>query len=116
MHVNMTQMGDILRSAREAKELTQSTLAEHIGASVRTIIAIEKNQRNPTYDVLYRLIHTLDISADLIFYPDPTPLTTEQDQLVRELLACDERERRIVMLTLQSLIRALRQDKPEKQD
>jgi len=116
LHMGMTRMGNILRSAREAKELTQASLAENIDVSIRTIIAIEKDQRNPTYDVLYRLVHALDISADLIFYPDHSPFTTEQDQFIRELLACDEKEQRIAVSTLRSLIRALRQDEPEKQD
>jgi transcriptional regulator with XRE-family HTH domain len=109
----MTQMGGILRSAREAKGMTQAALAERIDVSIRTIIAIEKNKRNPTYDVLYRLIHALDISADRVFDTGLAPLTTEQDQLIRELSACDEKEQRIVTATLQSLIRALRQGEPE---
>jgi transcriptional regulator with XRE-family HTH domain len=106
-------MGNVIRSAREAKGLTQAALAERIDVSIRTIIAIEKNQRNPTYEVLYRLVHTLDISADLIFYPDHAPLTTEQDQFMRELLACDDKAQRVVLTTLRSLIRALREDEPE---
>jgi len=106
----MTQMGSILRNARESKGLTQAALAESIDVSIRTIIAIEKNQRNPTYEVLYRLVHTLDISADLIFYTDHNPFRTEQDQLMRELSVCDEKEQRIVISTLRNLIQALRQD------
>jgi transcriptional regulator with XRE-family HTH domain len=106
----MTQMGSIIRSAREAKELTQASLAEKIDVSIRTIIAIEKNQRNPTYEVLYRLVRTLDISADLIFNPEQAHLSPEQDQLVRELLACGEKEQRIAMATLRSLIKALKQE------
>jgi len=115
LHKSMTRMGGILRSAREAKELTQESLAERIGASTRTIIAIEKNQRNLTCDMLYRLIHELDVSADLIFRPDDAPLATEQDQFIREFLDCEENEQRILISTLRSLIRALRQDVPEKQ-
>jgi len=107
----MTRMGSVLRSAREAKKFTQAELAEKVDASTRTIIAIEKDKRNPTFEVLLRLVHTLEISADLIFYPDSAPLTTEQDQIVRELLACNDREQRIIIPTLQSLIRALRQEK-----
>jgi len=109
-------MGAVLRNAREAKGLTQAALAERVDVSIRTIIAIEKNQRNPTYEVLYRLVHTLDISADLIFYPDQSPLTAEQDQFMRELLACNEKEQRVVMTSLQSLIRALREDEHENQE
>jgi transcriptional regulator with XRE-family HTH domain len=105
----MMNMGSVLRSAREAKNLTQEELAEMIDASTRTIIAIERNQRNPTYEVLYRLIHTLDISADLIFRPESSPLTMEQDQVIRELLACEGRTQSIAIQTLRSLIRALRQ-------
>lgn len=115
MHDNMTAIGNIMRSAREAKGLTQAALAERIGVSNRTIIAIEKNKRNPTYEVLYRLVHALDISADLIFFPNHVSLSTEQTQFFREYMACDEKERRILMTTLRSLMQALRQDEPEKQ-
>lgn len=107
MHTDMMSMGNVLRNAREAKNLTQSELAEMIGASTRTILAIEKNQRNPTYEVLYNLIHTLDISADLIFRPESAPLTVEQDQIIRELLACDDRAKDVAFQTLRSLVRAL---------
>lgn len=115
MHINVTQMGDIVRSARETKELSQAALAEMIDVSTRTIIAIEKNKRNPTYEVVYRLVHALDISADLIFFPNRTPYTQEQDQFIRELLSSDKREQKIAITTLRSLLRALRQDGPEKQ-
>jgi transcriptional regulator with XRE-family HTH domain len=112
----MTQMGSILRNAREAKGLTQASLAEQIDVSIRTIVAIENNQRNPTYDVLFRLVRTLGISADQIFYPDAATLTTEQDQLIRELLACDKRAQKIIMPTLQSLVRAIRHDEETQQN
>jgi len=109
----MMNIGSILRKAREAKNLTQEELAEKIDASARTIIAIEKNQRNPTYEVLYKLIHTLDISSELIFRPESAPLTSGQDQFIRELLACDMREQSIVICTARSLIMALRESKSE---
>jgi transcriptional regulator with XRE-family HTH domain len=110
----MMPMGDIMRSAREAKGLSQAALAEQIDVSTRTIIAIEKNKRNPTYAVFCRLVYALDISADLIIYPDRVPYTAEQGQFIRELLACDERDQKIAITTTRSLLRALRQDEPEK--
>jgi len=109
-------IGDIVRSAREAKCLSQTALAKEIAVSKQTVIAVEKNQRNPTYEVFCRLIHALDISADLIISPDRATYTVEQEQLFRELLACGEREQKIAIATLRSLLRALRQDEPEKQD
>ena len=110
LQISITRMGDTLRSAREAKGMSQALLAEHIGVSTRTIIAIEKNQRNPTFEVLYQLVRTLDISADLIFYHDQSPLTAEQGQFIRDLSACDGKEQRVVFSTLRSLILALRQN------
>ena len=109
MHIDKTKLGDIIRSARESKGLSQAALADKIRVSTRTIIAIEKNQRNPTFEVLYQLVHALDVSANQIFYPDQETLTTEQDQFIREFLACNANEQRIALATLQSLIRALRQ-------
>jgi DNA-binding XRE family transcriptional regulator len=103
-------MGNTLRSAREEKGLTQAQLAKAADVSLRTIIAIEKGDRNPTFEVLFPLIHALGISADQIFYPDAAPLTAEQDQFMRDLLDCDEKTQRIVIPTLRSLTWALRQD------
>ena len=107
LHDSMTRMGEVLRNAREAKGLTQAALAEMIGASTRTIIAIEKNKRNPTCDVLYRLIRILDISADSLFRPDKTTLTPEQEQFFNEFLSCNQREQQVVLQTMRCLMRSL---------
>lgn len=104
----MTQMGTIVRNARETKDLSQAALAKMIGVSTRTIIAVEKNQRYPSFEVFYRLVHALDISADLIIYPDRVPSTVEQEQVIRELLSCGDREQKIAIDTLRTLLRALR--------
>jgi len=115
MHIKVTWMGDIVRSAREARGLTQAALAKEIAVSKRTVVALENNQRKPTYEIFCRLIHALNISADLIVNPDRATYTAEHEQLFREWLACGEREQKIVIITLRSLLRALRQDEPEKQ-
>ena len=109
-------MGNTLRSAREEKGLTQAQLAIAADVSLRTIIAIEKGGRNPTFEVLFPIIHALGISADQIFCPDAAPLTAAQDQFMRELLSCDEIAQRVVISTLRSLIIALRQENPENVD
>ena len=114
MHNNMTPIGSIIRGAREAKGLSQAALAEKIDASTRTIIAVENDQRYPTYEILHRLVHVLDISTDLLFWPERASYTPEQDQAIKEFLACSEWEQRIVMENMRSLIRALRKDESEK--
>jgi transcriptional regulator with XRE-family HTH domain len=111
MSAEMPQIGGIVRSAREAMELTQSELAKKIAVSKQTIIAVENNQRYPSFEVFYRLVHALDISADLIVFPHRMTYTLEQEQFIRELFSRDERDQRI----FHYLLRALRQDVPEKQ-
>lgn len=110
MHNDVTRMGDVIRHAREAKNMTQAVLAEKTESSIRTIIAVENDKRYPTYEIFYRIIHALDISADLVFYPDKVPYTLEQDQMIRKFLSCGESEQKIVMATVHALIHVLRKN------
>ena len=98
-------MGDVIRYARENKEMTQAVLADKVGTTTRTIIAIEKGKRNPTHDVLSRIINVLDISADSIFCQDAKPLSVEQDQFVHEFTSCDERRQRVIMAAVRAMIK-----------
>ena len=116
MHTEVTPIGSIMRDARKAKGWSQEELAEYIGVAKKTILAVENNKRFPSFDVLWKLVHALDISSDLILCPDRVPLTGELDQLINELRACNDREQRFVIETIQGLLRALRHDEPEKQD
>ena len=97
MHNDMKLMGRVIRDAREMKHITQTALADKIEVSHRTIIAIENGKRNPTFEVLYRLIHALDIPADLIFRPNDISNTPAQEQFICEYLNATEQEQRIAM-------------------
>ena len=104
----MKHMGSTIRRARENKMITQAALAEKIDVSLRTIIAIENGKRNPTFDVLYRLIQLLDIPADLIFRPDNLSNTQDQEQFIREYLTATKQEQRIVSSAARSIWQELR--------
>jgi len=108
MHNDMKLMGSVIRKAREGKSMTQAGLAEKIDASIRTIIAIENGKRNPTFDVLYRLVHTLDIPTDLIFRPGDTPNTPEQEQFIREFLNAAEVEQQMAVTLSRDAWRVMR--------
>ncbi len=114
MSADIPQIGGIVRSAREAMGLTQSELAKRISASKHTILMVENNQRYPSFQIFYRLVHALDISSDLIVYPRKTTCTLEQEQIIRELLGSDDRTQEIAFKLLHCLLRTLRQDVPEK--
>ena len=111
MHYDMKHMGRVVRKAREDKGLTQAALAEQIEVSLRTIIAIENGKCNPTFEVLYRLVHALDIPADLIFRPDAIPNTQEQELFICEYLNAAEQEQRVAMSAVRNIWRELRENK-----
>lgn len=97
-------MGDLIRKARESKEMTQVAFADAIGATTRTVIDIEKGKRNPTHEVLGRIINVLNIPADMIFRPDiPTP-SVEQNQFFQEYLSCNQGQQRVIMATVRAMI------------
>jgi len=62
--------GSVVKSARQAKGLTQSQLAESLNITPRYLKAIENSGRKPSYDLLVRIIRELEIPADEIFYPE----------------------------------------------
>ena len=62
--------GLILKTARERAGITVEALAEMADVSERYIYRIENEGKKPSYDVLYHLIRALDLSPDLLFYPE----------------------------------------------
>lgn len=110
MQDDMISIGSILRAARDSKEMTQAALAEATGVDPRTVMDIENDKRFPTYEVFYKIIRILNISADQIFWPDRAKATPEQEQLINEFLECSEWEQAIIMKTMRMLMRALREE------
>ena len=83
---NIDMLGSIIKSARKTKKLTREQLSELIHITPRYLMSIENENKKPSYDVLFRLIHELCISADTIFYPQPDSNNTELEQLSRTSL------------------------------
>jgi len=114
MHDNVMKMGGIIRAAREAKGMTQAALAKATDTAVRTIIDIENDKRHPTYEVFYKIIRVLDFSADHIFWPEKVPCTPEQEQLIRAIQSCNERDQMVFMEIAWAYIQALQREKGAK--
>jgi putative transcriptional regulator len=111
MFADIPQIGGIVRSARESMGLSQSELAKKTGVSKQTVHAVESNQWRPKYEMFYRLVHVLNVSADLFIYSDRAETTPEQEQFIQEMLSCSEHERRVIL----SLLRTRRHDEPERE-
>jgi DNA-binding XRE family transcriptional regulator len=97
MHNDMKHVGRIIQTARTTKGITQATLADAIGTSLRTVIAIENGQRNPTFETIANIIQVLSIPSDLIFRPNRISRTPVQEQFIQEFLDADERNQSLSM-------------------
>lgn len=103
--------GFILKTARERAGITVEALAEMADVSERYIYRIENEGKKPSYDVLYHLIRALDLSPDLLFYPEKQSENPEVEQLIHMLYKCDPRALDIIKATATALINTA----PEKQ-
>ena len=62
-------IGNNVRKFRFLKdELTQKELAQEVGVSRQTIVAIEKGQYSPTLELCLKLSLVFDVSVDELFY------------------------------------------------
>jgi putative transcriptional regulator len=59
-----------LRFARD--EMTQADLAQRIGVTRQTIIAIEQGRYSPSLEMAFQIAHAFDVPLDEVFqYQDP---------------------------------------------
>jgi transcriptional regulator with XRE-family HTH domain len=104
VHTDKHSLGAIVKAARLKSGITQETLAERVGIGLRHIMGIENEGNSPSYEVLYKLIRELNISADSIFYPDKPKSSFQIDSLVRLISTCDERSLNIICATAQAVL------------
>jgi putative transcriptional regulator len=62
------EIGNRLRLARVAKDLTQQELADLVGVTRQTIGLIEANKYNPTLKLCLMLAHVTDKTLDELFW------------------------------------------------
>ncbi len=101
---NIDKLGGVLKTARIEKELTREQLAEIINITPRYLMSIENENKKPSYDVLFRFVRQLGLSADTLFYPENQHVNTKVEHLVRLLYLCDDRDLNIVSATIKALL------------
>jgi putative transcriptional regulator len=57
-----------LKVFRAINDLTQEALAEKVGVSRQTVIAIESNKYNPSLDLAFKLARLFDVAIEEIFF------------------------------------------------
>ncbi len=104
MHSYTETLGQAIKKARKRNNLTIEALADRVDVSERYLYRIENENKKPSYDVLYKLIRCLSISADSIFYPEKPTKESEIEDLVRMLHNCNERDIEIIKATVKAMI------------
>ena len=72
--VKPTQItNDIRRLRFERGEMTQAELAERIGVTRQTVIAIEQGRYSPSLEMAFQIANALGVPLDAVFqYPQQT--------------------------------------------
>lgn len=70
--VKPTRVTNTIRALRFAKdEMTQADLADRVGVTRQTIIAIEQGKYSPTLEMAFQLARVFGVPLDEVFqYPD----------------------------------------------
>jgi putative transcriptional regulator len=71
--VKPTRVTNSIRALRFAHgEMTQAQLAEHIGVTRQTVIAIEQGRYSPSLEMAFRIARVFGVPLDEVFqYPEP---------------------------------------------
>jgi putative transcriptional regulator len=67
----MNVMKAKLKVFRAMRDLTQEALANEIGVTRQTVIAIEKGKYNPSLELAFKLARYFDTSIEDIFIYEP---------------------------------------------
>lgn len=78
--VKPTAVTNSIRSLRFARgEMTQAELADRVGASRQTIIAIEQGRYSPSLEMAFQIAQALGAPLDDVFQYPTTHPTTQED-------------------------------------
>ena len=102
--IDISYMGPVFKSARLSAHLTQEEVAERIGVTTRYIMALENENKHPSVDNLLKLVHTLNIPADAILYPERNTLDNDEEWLIRTFCMLSLRDKMILRATMQEML------------
>lgn len=100
-------LGNCIRTARIACNLTQQELADQSNVAIKTVQMIEKGQMNPSYEILYPLIKRLGISANTLFNPEISDTDQNIQRFIGKFQSCSSENRQILLNTLDYLAEQL---------
>lgn len=102
--IETDMLGAIIKAARKSRGHTREQLAEQLHITPRYLMSIENENQKPSYDVLFRLIRELGISADSVFYPERESNNSEVENLIRLIYQCNKRDIEAVSAAVKALL------------
>ena len=84
--LDFTPIGQDLKQAREAKDMTREQISEIVDYVPRHIQAIENEGKTPSVDLLFQLAELLDVSLDRHVFKDKPPAKSSIRRRVDTLL------------------------------
>jgi len=97
------ELGSAIRAARLEKHLSQEELAELVGITPTHIKHIESEHRKPSLELLSRLVRTLNLSLDTLFFPGREDAAYRKtERLMRQ---CSDKQLRILHATIEAMLK-----------
>ena len=96
-------LGGFIKSARLEKNITQEEVAEIMGVSPTHIKHIESGHRNPSIELLFKIVLLLDLSLDNFLFSQPNK-GIERQRIERLLDRCNDKELHIVRALLDAML------------
>ena len=66
--VKPTRVTNSIRTVREGAGMTQAELAQRVGVTRQTLIAIEQGRYSPTLELAFQLSHVFGLGLDDLFH------------------------------------------------
>lgn len=104
MSFHPKQFGIVLKNARMDKNLTQAELAENLDISLSYLKDLERFRNNPSYELLEKVIHYFNLSADTIFYPMKNQDSNTYKKVEQLMNQCDETQLQTVLLYIETIL------------
>jgi putative transcriptional regulator len=67
----ISRISNTIRELRSAQNLTQQDLADRIGVTRQTVIAIEGDKYSPSLETAFRIAHVFGVPLDQVFHYNP---------------------------------------------
>ena len=105
MQGNPEPFGTLEREFRDRANLTVDALAGGVGISDRYLYRIENGGQIPSFDIMCKIVQTLSIPGDLVFYPkEKVTSDLDVEEVIHMLYRCGERSLKIVKAVLRAVL------------